>query len=50
MSGASLALSNLRAVVILIVLAFHAMLAYLDALPPKAYAFDAPPHLWQAAR
>ncbi len=48
MSGPSLALSNLRAVVILIVLAFHSMLAYLDALPPKAYAFDAPPHQWQA--
>ena len=42
-SGASLALSNLRAVVILLVLAVHSVLAYLDFLPPSPYRFDEPP-------
>jgi glucans biosynthesis protein C len=48
MSRTSLALSNLRAVVILIVLAFHSALAYLASLPAKASRFDAPPYQWQA--
>ncbi|MGE3150423.1 MAG: acyltransferase family protein, partial [Pseudorhodoplanes sp.] len=48
MSKSSLALSNLRAVVILIVLAFHSVLAYLDFLPAKPYPFDVPPYKWQA--
>ena len=48
MSKSSLALSNLRAVVILIVLAFHSVLAYLDFLPAKPYPFDDPPFKWQA--
>src|SRR5215831_16537846 len=48
MSRTSLALSNLRAVVILIVLAFHSALAYLDSLPAKASRFDAAPYEWQA--
>lgn len=48
MSGASLALSNLRAMTIVIVLAFHAMLPYLAFLPPGPYPFDAPPYEWQA--
>src|SRR5262245_24045752 len=48
MSRTSLALSNLRAVVILIVLAFHSVLAYLDSLPAKASRFDSPPYEWQA--
>jgi glucans biosynthesis protein C len=48
MSRTSLALSNLRAVVILIVLAFHSSLAYLDSLPAKASRFDSPPYDWQA--
>ena len=48
MSKSSLALSNLRAVVILIVLAFHSVLAYLDFLPAKPYRFDTPPYTWQA--
>ncbi len=47
-SGNSLALNNLRGIVILIVLAFHAVSAYLGSLPPKPYAFDAPPYLWTA--
>jgi peptidoglycan/LPS O-acetylase OafA/YrhL len=48
MSRTSLALSNLRALVILIVLAFHSVLAYLDFLPATAYRFDRPPYEWQA--
>src|SRR6266550_9367786 len=45
---ASLAIDNLRAVVILLVLAFHSVLAYLNFLPPHPYGFDAPPFLWRA--
>jgi hypothetical protein len=48
MSKTSQALSNLRALVILIVLAFHSFLAYLDFLPAQPFAFDAPPWKWQA--
>jgi len=48
MSRASLSLSNMRAIVILIVLAFHSSLAYLAWLPDKPYRFDAAPYLWQA--
>ena len=48
MSPTSLALSNLRAIVIVIVLAFHSVLAYLASLPAKPFAFDLPPYRWQA--
>jgi len=48
MSRSSIALSNLRAVVIVIVLAFHAVLAYLASLPATAHRFDDAPYLWQA--
>ena len=48
MSRSSIALSNLRAVVIVIVLAFHSVLAYLASLPAAPYAFNAAPYLWQA--
>jgi hypothetical protein len=48
MSRSNIALSNLRAVVIVIVLAFHSMLAYLASLPAGAYRFDEAPYLWQA--
>jgi len=48
-SSVSLALSNLRAIIILIVLAFHSTLAYLDWLPAKARPFDAPPYEWVAS-
>ena len=48
MSRSSIALSNLRAVVIVIVLAFHSVLAYLASLPASAYRFDEAPYLWQA--
>jgi peptidoglycan/LPS O-acetylase OafA/YrhL len=46
--SASLALGNLRAVLILIVLTFHSVLAYLGSLPPTAYRFDEAPYRWQA--
>lgn len=45
---ASLAIGNLRAIVILLVLAFHSALAYLDFLPVHIAAFDSPPFLWRA--
>src|SRR5438876_12437912 len=45
---ASLAIDNLRAVVILLVLAFHAVLAYLSFLPAAPFAFDSPPFLWRS--
>ena len=48
MSRSSIALSNLRAVVIVIVLAFHAVLAYLASLPAAPYRFDDAPYRWQA--
>jgi hypothetical protein len=48
MSRTSLALNNLRAVVILIVLAFHSVSAYLGSLAPSAYPFDKAPYLWNA--
>jgi hypothetical protein len=43
-----LALSNLRAFVILIVLAFHSMLAYLRWVPATSAAFDSPPYNWRS--
>ncbi len=48
MARSSLALSNLRAVVIVIVLAFHSVLPYLAFLPASPYPFDAPPYQWRA--
>ncbi len=45
---ASLALDNLRAYVILLVLAFHSCLAYLSFLPHEPFAFDSPPFSWRA--
>ena len=47
-SPTSLALANLRGVVILIVLAFHAMLAYLNWIPVTGSGFDTPPYDWRA--
>lgn len=46
--GASRSLDNLRAIVILLVLAFHSALAYLSFLPPGPYPFSSPPYLWRA--
>jgi Acyltransferase family len=45
---ASLALDNLRALVILLVLAFHSVLAYLNFLPASPFPFDSPPYLWRS--
>jgi hypothetical protein len=47
-SRTSLALANLRGIVILIVLAFHAMLAYLEWIPVTGSGFDSPPYDWRA--
>src|SRR6201987_3988978 len=44
----SLALDNLRAFVILLVLSFHSVLAYLNFLPASPFPFDSPPYLWRA--
>jgi len=54
LSRSSLALDNLRAVVILIVLAFHSILAYVEWTPATSAGFDDPPmrgalfRLWTA--
>ena len=48
MSRSSIALANLRAVVIIMVLAFHSVLAYLASLPAAAYPFDSAPYRWLA--
>jgi len=48
MSQASLALSNLRGIVIVIVLAFHSSLAYLASVPAQSARFDQAPYTWQA--
>jgi Acyltransferase family len=47
-SRGSLAIDNLRAYVILLVLAFHSALAYLAFLPAHPFAFDSPPFQWRA--
>src|ERR1700720_2927694 len=44
----SLALDNLRAFVILLVLSFHSVLAYLQFLPAEPFPFDMPPYQWRA--
>ena len=41
-------LGNLRAVVILIVVAFHAVLPYLASQPAEPFAFDVAPYRWVA--
>jgi acyltransferase-like protein len=48
MPGSSLALNNLRAFVILLVLSFHSVLAYLQFLPATPFPFDSPPYMWRA--
>jgi glucan biosynthesis protein C len=48
MSRSSRALHNLRAVVILVVLAFHSVLAYVQWIPESSAGFDDPPFLWRA--
>jgi glucans biosynthesis protein C len=49
MSRTSLALGNLRGIIILIVLGFHSVLAYLNFLPATAQKFDTPPYEWVAS-
>jgi glucans biosynthesis protein C len=48
MPRSSLALDNLRAFVILLVLSFHSVLAYLQFLPVEPFSFDSPPYFWRA--
>ena len=48
MRRSSMALDNLRAFVILLVLSFHSVLAYLQFLPAAPYPFDSPPYQWRA--
>jgi len=45
---ASAAVDNLRAVIILLVLAIHSVLAYENFLPAAPYAFDKAPFLWRS--
>ena len=47
-SKSSVALTNLRGLVIVIVLAFHSFLAYLGSLGASVSPFDDPPYKWQA--
>jgi hypothetical protein len=47
-SRVDLPLSNLRAVVILIVVAFHSALPYLASQPAQPFVFDAAPYRWIA--
>jgi surface polysaccharide O-acyltransferase-like enzyme len=48
MSRSSLALHNLRGVVIIIVLAFHSSLAYVSWISPPTTSFNSPPYIWRA--
>jgi hypothetical protein len=47
MTSPSLALSNLKTFVIVVVLAVHSVLAYLASSPPSGFAFDSPPYRWR---
>ena len=47
-SNVNIPFSNLRAVVILIVVAFHSALPYLASQPAQPFAFDAEPYRWIA--
>jgi glucans biosynthesis protein C len=48
MGDSSIALNNMRGVVILFVLAFHSVLAYLNFHGPSALPFDQSPYDWRA--
>src|SRR6266404_3308354 len=48
MSRSSVALSNLRGFAIVMVVAFHAFIAYLGSQPASPLPFDAPPYAWLA--
>src|SRR6266536_5484636 len=45
-SKTSVALGNLRSVVILLVIGFHSVLAYLGSNPASPSPFDSPPYKW----
>jgi len=47
-AGVNIPLRNLRAIVILIVVAFHSVLPYLASQPQQAFAFDEAPYRWIA--
>jgi peptidoglycan/LPS O-acetylase OafA/YrhL len=47
-AGSGQALNTLRALVILTVIGFHSVLAYLGSLGPSPFAFDDPPFKWRA--
>jgi glucans biosynthesis protein C len=47
-SKSSLALNNMRAFVIIIVIAFHSVLAYLGSSRGSAFPFDVSPYEWRA--
>ena len=48
LSKTSLALANLRSFVILLVIGFHSVLAYLGSQPEAPLPFDSPPYDWRA--
>jgi peptidoglycan/LPS O-acetylase OafA/YrhL len=48
MTKSSLALTNLRGFAIVMVVAFHACIAYLSSQPDAALPFDVPPYGWRA--
>jgi hypothetical protein len=48
MSTPVLALNNLRIVVIIIVVAVHAVMAYLGSSPASSFQFDDPPYRWRS--
>jgi glucans biosynthesis protein C len=48
MSRTSVALNNLRGIVILIVLGFHSALAYVSWVNAPTVDFDSPPYAWRA--
>jgi Acyltransferase family len=45
----SAAIDNLRGFAILMIVAFHSCMAYLNALPDTPPSFDAPPYAWTAS-
>src|SRR5512138_286281 len=48
MSTPVLALNNLRIAIIIIVVAVHAVMAYLGSSPASSFQFDDPPYRWRS--
>ncbi len=48
MARITLAIANLRAAVVLLVVSFHSVVAYLGSQPASQPPFDAPPYAWRA--